>query len=437
MELVLHQKQTLQLAMTPELRQAITILQYSTYELYQFIQEQYHENPLIELVEHEQSHLSHKSSSRINYEAEDAPHPIDFLANEEMNMHEKLLEQSKWLPINDDERKVLEYLILNLDNHAYLPMETNEVSAQLSICADEVELGIKHLQQLEPIGVGARSVEECLWLQLTFYYPDEKITGMVVQNHLDLLASKRWDELSKLYHLNTDDLKNMYELVRSLEPKPNQSLMNDHADFVQPDIIIKENNGQFEIYLNDSYLPEISFNSSYLPLMNKKDDVSGYLNNHYKQYQWLMNSIEQRRTTILKITEVVIRKQQAFLKDGFSALKPLTLDEVAQEIDMHESTVSRATTNKIIQTAKGSFDMRKLFSSKMNKSNGETTSQTKVKWLLKELIEKENKMKPLSDQKIADYFIQDKQIKISRRTVAKYRDELHIESSRQRKELSL
>lgn len=435
MELVLQQKQTLQLAMTPELQQAISLLQYSTYELYQFIHDQYHENPLIELVEYEQNHSSHTSSKQVNYQGEDAPHPIDFLTNGEKNMYENLLEQAKWLEINDEERKVLEYLILNLDDQAYLPVETDEVATQLSIPTSEVEKGIQHLQRLEPVGVGARDVAECLALQLKYYYPDEQLIATVVQNHLDLLARKKWSELAKIYDLTTNDLKNMYDLIYSLDPQPNQSLKTHQADYIHPDIIIKEQGGQFEIYLNDSYVPEIHFNREYLPLMNKKDDLSGYLQNHFKQYQWLMNSIEQRRTTILKITEVVVRKQHAFFQKGFSALQPLTLDEVAQEIGMHESTVSRATTNKYIQTPKGTFDMRKLFSSKMNRNNGTVTSQTKVKWLLKELIEKENKEKPLSDQKIADYFGTEQQIKISRRTVAKYREEMHIESSRQRKEL--
>ncbi len=437
MELVLHQKQTLQLAMTPELQQAISLLRYSTYELYQFIQDQYHENPLIELMEYDQSHSSHTSSKQVNYQASDAPHPIDFLTNGEKNMYENLLEQAKWLEMNEQERKVLEYLILNLDEHAYLPVGIDELATRLSIPSSEVEKGIQHLQSLEPVGVGARDVSECLALQLKYYYPDEQLTVTVVQNHLDLLARKKWSDLSKIYDLTTTDLKNMYDLIYSLDPQPNQSLNNHQADYIHPDIIIKENNGKFEIYLNDSYIPEVHFNSDYLPFMNKKDDVSGYLHNHFKQYQWLMNSIEQRRTTILKITEVVVRKQHGFFQKGFSALQPLTLDEVAQEIGMHESTVSRATTNKFIQTPKGTFDMRKLFSSKMNRNNGTVTSQTKVKWLLKELIEKENKEKPLSDQKIADYFADNQQIKISRRTVAKYREEMHIESSRQRKELSV
>lgn len=435
MELVLQQKQTLQLVMTTELRQAITLLQYSTYELYQFIQEQQYENPLIELTERTEDYSFRRTSKRVNYAEEDAPNPIDFIANEEKNMFATLMDQVKWLPINDQERETLHYLILNLDSNAYLPLREADIASDLSISLYEVERAIERLQQLEPIGVGARDAAECLALQLTYYYPDEELTARVVQHHLDLLARKRWNELISLYDLSMTDLKHMYERIRTLDPRPAVSFMNDQATYVQPDIIIEEQNGTFTISLNDYYLPDIRFNRDYLPHMHEDSGLSSYINDHYKKYQWLMNSIEQRRSTILKITEVVIRKQLGFFKEGFSALRPLTLSEVADEIEMHESTVSRATMNKVIQTPKGSFLFRKLFASKMEKMDGTSLSQVKVKHHLKQMIDGENKTRPLSDQKIADDLKSEKGVTISRRTVAKYREELQIPSSRQRKEL--
>lgn len=435
MELVLQQKQTLQLVMTTELRQAINLLQYSTYELYQFIQEQHYENPLIELTERTDDYSSPSTSRRVNVSEEDASNPIDFIADEEKNMFEMLLEQVMWLRIEDWERELLHYLILNLDEHAFLPLSEGEIANDLSISQSHVERGIELLQQLEPIGVGARNVAECLTLQLKKYYPDEEVTAYVVRHHLDLLASKKWTDLTKLCDLSHADLQHVYDRIRTLDPNPGMSIIHERTNYVQPDIMIEEQNGTFKVFLNDDYLPDIRFNRDYIPLLHEKDQLSSYVNDHYKKYQWLMNSIEQRRSTILKITEVVIRKQQDFFKEGFSALQPLTLNEVAEEIGMHESTVSRATMNKMIQTPKGSFSFRKLFASKMEKIDGTSLSQVKVKFLLQQMVDGENKTSPLSDQKIADDLKVEKGVTISRRTVAKYREELQIPSSRHRKEL--
>jgi RNA polymerase sigma-54 factor len=171
--------------------------------------------------------------------------------------------------------------------------------------------------------------------------------------------------------------------------------------------------------------------------MNVKDETSKYINNQFANYKWLLSSIEQRRLTILKIVEVLVEKQESFFRKGFSSLKPLTLKEVASEIEMHESTVSRATMNKVIQTPKGSFDLRKLFTSKLETNDGSLISQTEVKLLLENIIKKENKCKPFSDQQIANHFNDEKGITIARRTISKYREELNIPPARQRKEISV
>ena len=193
-----------------------------------------------------------------------------------------------------------------------------------------------------------------------------------------------------------------------------------------PDIIIEFKETGISFYLNDSYLPTIHFSNNYTNALNSKDETSKYIRNKTANYYWLISSIEQRRQTITKIMKVIIKKQEAFFTDGFIALKPLTLKEVADEIDMHESTVSRATTNKVLQTPRGSFDLRMLFTSKLEMTDGNEISQSKMKALLQDLIANENKQKPLSDQKIADYFKTEKGITISRRTISKYREELNI-----------
>ena len=194
---------------------------------------------------------------------------------------------------------------------------------------------------------------------------------------------------------------------------------------------------EFTFHLNDGYLPAIHMNKDYSQYLHVKNDASKYMNTQYKNYQWLLSSIEQRRNTIIKIVHVLLERQEDFFKNGFRSLKPLTLKEVADEIEMHESTVSRATTNKVIQTPFGSFDLRLLFTSKLETADGNTISQTKMKTLLENFIAQENKFKPYSDQKIAEYFNAEQGITISRRTISKYREELRIPPSSKRKDIQV
>lgn len=432
MELVLQQKQTLNLVMTTELRQAIQLLQYSTYELYQFMMEQQLENPLIELEE-KTPDVPYNGKTKINKTANTDYNPLDFIANEEKGMRDHLLEQTQWLKITDRERNLLHYLILNLDENGYLPLSVDEMVAETAIGESEINHGIMLLQQLEPVGIGARNLLECLLLQATCYFPDEQLLAHVIERHLDDLANKKWNQIAKQLDIALAEVKAIYDLIQELDPKPCAGISNFQADYLNSDVIVEQKGDEYAVYLNDGYLPGIHLNSQYADLLKGKNEASAYVHNHYKSYQWLLSSIEQRQSTILKIAHVIIQKQQAFLINGFSALQPLTLKDVAEEIQMHESTVSRATMNKVIQTPKGSFEIRKLFASKLATENGESTSQATVKLLLKNFVDDESKQKPFSDQKIADYFKTKEGITISRRTVAKYREELNIPSSSKRK----
>lgn len=433
LKLVLQQKQTLNLTMTTELRQAIELLQYSTYDLYQFLHEQGLENPLIELVEKEQIPSDSYRKKVVSSSASDDVDPFKFIADSGKGMCDKLKEQVSYLSVSETERKILNYLVFNLDENGYLTVQNIEVSEYLQVSEEEVESAIKQLQQLEPLGVGARSLEECLLLQAKVLYPVQLTLHEVIEEHLILLADKKWNELARKLSISLAEVKMIEEMIQTLDPKPCAMMHTSSVDYVTPDIIIEKVDDEFHITLNDYYIPEIKFNTDYTHLVDGKR--SSYVQEHYRNLTWLQNSIEQRRTTILKIMHVLVQKQADFFEHGFSALKPLTLKDVADEIDMHESTVSRATANKVLQTSKGSFDLRMLFSTRLSDSNDESMSQTKVKLLLEKIISEENKVKPLSDQKIADYFKSNESIKISRRTIAKYREELHIPSSSRRKEL--
>lgn len=432
MELVLQQKQTLNLVMTAELRQAIELLQYSNYELYQFLEEQALENPLLELVEQDNDATYNRNGSH-RKTAGVALDMTEFLADDEKGMRDILLEQARWMEVEQSEWYLLQYLILNLDENGYLPLSETEIMQHLKISEQEVHRGIKLLQQLEPIGVGARNLQECLLLQVKRLYPEKQLVQAIIGNYLESLANKKWQQIAKELDISLIEVKEINAFIQTLDPRPCSNLTTPSIDYLHPDIVVEENEGHFNISFNDRFIPEIRFNNSYSSLLT--NELPSYVQTQYKNYQWLKKSLEQRQTTILKIMNVIIEKQLGFFRQGFAALQPLTLKDVASEIDMHESTVSRATANKVIQTSKGSFHLRMLFSSKLKNDQGVGASQTKVKLLLKEMIQKEDKYKPLSDQKISEHFKKEENIVVSRRTIAKYREELNIPSSSRRKEL--
>jgi len=440
MQLGLFQKQTMNLVMTTELRQAIALLQYSSMELSEFIQEEAMENPLIELEEkppeisvEEKYEPNFSRSIRSNHDEDVSP--LDFIPNEDKSLWEDLLEQVQFLPIKEQDRIILNYLVLNLDDNGYLTISNEEVATMLSTNEETVEHCVEILQGLEPIGIGARDLKECLLLQAQAYYPDDTNIELIIRDYLDLLANKKWQEIARTLNITLKDVKKIAEQIQKLNPKPCARMNNATASYLYPDITIEEDNGNYVVSLNDNYIPKIHLNQEYMPLLKGNNETSKYVNQNYKKYMWLINSIEQRRNTILKIAKVIVKKQRDFLKNGFASLQAMTLKEVAVEIEMHESTVSRATSNKVIRTPAGSFEMSRLFTSSLGKSDGSNASSAKVKILLKEVIDKEDKKKPYSDQKIADYFKKENGITISRRTVAKYREELNILSSAKRKEI--
>ncbi|UOQ94610.1 RNA polymerase factor sigma-54 [Halobacillus shinanisalinarum] len=435
MKLELLQKQ--KMVMTPDLNQAITMLQYSTVEMEQFIQEQAMENPLIELEENNHE-ISFKedvpiSKSQSNFSSHHSEvNPLDYLKSEEKGMWEHLLQQAQFLDIEETERTILRYLILNLDENGYLPLSTLEISQLLNVPEQEAISAIDLLQQLEPAGVGARGLKECLLLQLRTYHPNERMTEQVITDYLELVANNKWKEIASCFKISLEEVKSIVTLIQSLDPKPCADIYHVPVRYQVPDIIIEKVKDKYTISLNDKFTPTINMNKQYTSYLGQNNETSHYLKKHYQKYLWLVNSIEQRRATILKITEVMVDKQIDFLNNGTASLKPLTLKDVAEEIDVHESTVSRATKNKVIQTPKGTFELRMFFSSKLGKDEI-GTSTAKVKALLKQLVKNENKRKPLSDQKISAYFSDQEGVKVSRRTISKYREELNILSSSKRK----
>ncbi|MCG7346144.1 RNA polymerase factor sigma-54 [Sporosarcina sp. ACRSL] len=435
MELVLQQRQEISLLMTIQLRQAIELLQYTTQELEQYIRQQELENPLIELKEKEDRK---GYEERVNYRSSysgTSEMPTESIQSNDRNRRDELYEHAKFMYKDEFTQKLIRYIIYNLDEKGYLPDLYADAGSPLEFNDEQIEKGIHLLQQLGPIGIGARSLKECLLLQISHLYPENVMAAELVQYHLDLVADRKWNDIASKMKITMAEVKELHDFILSLNPRP-CSFSGDHStEFMTPDIIVEMKDNEFVFHLNDGYLPTIQLNKDYSHYLQAKDDVSKYIQNQYKNYQWLLTSIEQRRNTIIKIVAVLLERQKKFFENGLSSLKPLTLKEVANEIEMHESTVSRATANKVIQTPHGTYELRTLFTSKLETSSGDSISQTKVKVLLKEFIASENKFKPYSDQKIAEYFNTKKGISISRRTISKYREELRIPPSSKRKEI--
>src|SRR5690625_1079032 len=316
-------------------------------------------------------------------------------------------------------------------------MSNEEISHFLNVDLIDVENARDMLLTLEPLGIGARNLQESLLIQAQAKYKDDTLLFTVIEHHLEDLANRNWKVIAERLHISRQQVIDIFQKIKTLQPKPAMNFTTKGAHYVTPDIIVETNkdNDSFTITLNQHYIPQIRFNQDYVYKVKHHQEVKPYVDEQFKRFNWLQRSIEQRRDTILKIMEVVLTKQKAFFKEGFRVLKPLTLRDVAEEIGMHESTVSRATANKIVETPNGTFELRRLFSTSVATSTGSGPAQTKVKEILKEIIDSEDKASPLSDQKIVDTLRAQYQIKISRRTVAKYRDELNIPSSTRRKEL--
>lgn len=436
MKMTLEQRQTLQMVMTTELRQAIELLQLTNYELKSFIEKEAEENPFMELLERP-NYRSLPSRRKRNDFSEDEVDPLDFISNDEPSLYDHLLKQVNILNISESKRSILRFLVLNLDESGYLTMTNEEVSQFLNVTPLQVELARKILLTLDPIGSGATNLVESLLVQAKEKYPDDELLHIAIEYDLENLADRKWRIVAERLHIGQKDVANLLKKIQNLQPKPAMNFSTRPTNYVTPDIIVEYDHqkDKFNVSLNHDYVPDIRFNRTYASDLKSSPELKSYVNEQYKKFNWLRQSIEQRRRTILNIMEVVLKRQRSFFEEGFRGLKPLTLQDVATEIGMHESTVSRATANKIVETPNGTFELRQLFSTGIKSTAGETTSQAKVKELLQEVVEKEDKAKPLSDQKIADILKEEYEVSISRRTVAKYRNELNIPSSTRRKEL--
>ena len=351
------------------------------------------------------------------------------------------LEWQLLLIAHDEKEKTLGKVIIgNLDENGYLTDKVEDIAESQKTTVAEVERVLSLIQAFEPAGVAARDLRECLLLQL------ENKTGEVakkayqlIENHFEDMEKKRYPPILKALDCDAEHLREILTFVGTLEPKPGRSFQENETKYITPDVSVRKIEGEYVVVLNDEPVPRLRISSYYRKLLKDKKAMDGketkkFLENKIQSAMWLIKNIEQRRKTIFRVTEAIFRIQKDFLDVGISALKPLTLKQVADIIGMHESTVSRVTTHKYVQTERGLFELKFFFTSGLESSDGMDVSSLSVKEKIKEMLDQEPPQKPYSDQKIMQ-LLNDQGLSIARRTIAKYREELRIPSASQRRKL--
>lgn len=460
----LTQEQTQKLMMTPELRLAIKILQFSTIELVEYIQEELVENPLLEVVEETpETHESepeaevqaaddeqdkfdidweqyfddaHYSRESVNYDhKQDYPQYDSFIA-EVPTLHDHLMFQLMLAKLNKDERTVGEFFIGNIDDNGYLCCSADEAAIQCNVPFAVAEKVLAVIQGFDPSGVGARDLVECLLIQYELLGLKNDLLKEIICNHLEEVAEGKTMKVAKKLGISLKKTQEVVDSLKLLEPKPGRRFSpTDRTRYIVPDIVIEKIDNEYIVLVNDISTPRLTINSVYREIARgNTGDQEGrkYLETKLNSAAWLMKSIEQRRETLYKVARSIVDFQREFFDRGIKFLKPMNLKHVAQALGIHESTVSRATANKYMQTPKGLFEMKFFFSSGVSNFQGTSTSAEAIKKMIREMVEEEDPQKPLSDQKIGE-LLRAKGVDISRRTVAKYRDETGILSTSKRR----
>lgn len=452
-DLTLEQAQ--KLIMTPELRQAIQMLQFTSQELWEYVERQLESNPLLELEnkpeteEHIDEYVSKFEDidwKEISQKYDDISYKSNIIDDERINSIERyvstrtslkdhLLFQLNLCVFDKKQREIGEFIIECIDKNGYLTYSTAEIAEQLKEDEKLIENVIKVIQTFDPAGVCARDLKECLLLQLEIKGINNPDIYNIINNYLEDVAQNKLTKISRELNISLKRVQWICDFIKTLEPKPGRGFAHDSDEikYIVPDVYLYNIDGEYVINVNDSSTPRLIINNYYKQLLSKSADegTTNFLTERLNSAMWLIKSIEQRRMTIYKVVESILKYQKDFFDKGSKSLKPLTLKDVAEDIGVHESTVSRATNGKYIQTPRGLFELKYFFSSGINSCSGGISS-TSIKSMIKEIIEGENPKKPYSDQQIVK-ILKAKNIDISRRTVAKYRDELGIPSSAGRK----
>ena len=450
----LNLEQTQKLVMTPELRQAIQLLQYNSLELNEYLSKELQENPMLEMenptagdlesltMDTKDSEIDWKEfiekyddiSYKQQVDRNEKEHNIEAYISYDPTLREHLMSQLNLLKIADLDFKIAEYLINNIDDNGYLTISTEEIAKLTKVSEQKVRDVLNIVQTFEPTGVGARSLKECLLLQVE--ESTDNVIRRLITNHLEDIANNRLIKIAKENDLDPIIVQDICDFIKTLEPKPGRMFKsNSDIKYIIPDATIQLVDDEYIIIINDITGPRLKINNFYRNMLKDGGDVKAtdYLQDKFSSAMWIIKSIEQRRQTIYKVVESILKYQYNFFKEGEKALVPLTLKDIAEDIQMHESTISRATNGKYVQTPRGLFELKYFFTAGLSSTQGDISS-TSVKAMIKDIIDKENIKKPLSDQQISN-ILKDRGTNISRRTVAKYREELKIPASNLRKRI--
>ncbi|MFD1361631.1 RNA polymerase factor sigma-54 [Lentibacillus salinarum] len=417
------QEQKLQLKMNQSLIQAIHLLQYSGVEMVEYIQELSKENPLIEdvNVDYEIGRFKQASTNDIS---------IGEINPAELTMYEQLKSQLYAIHVPNDLREAVHFGIDSLNEDGYLDIDLTSWADQCGVTVDRVEDALQLIQQLEPAGIGARTLQECIQLQL----PDSgALLAELLTDHLDWVAEEDTIAISDRYHLSEAKAADILKRIQSCHPKPGQLLSAKKTEYIIPEAYIYEEDGNWKISFYKWHAPTIEVNESYKHLQVDEKDAADYLKEKINQVNWLQQAIKFRGHTVEQVIEKIVEKQRMYFEHGAFMLQPLTLKEIAAELNMHISTVSRAISHKYVQTKYGVIPLKFFLQSGIKQKDGQQTASFVIKQLIAELINNEDKQKPFSDQAIKNRLQQEFGITVARRTVMKYREQLGIAASTKRR----
>jgi RNA polymerase sigma-54 factor len=474
METRLSLRQSQRVVMTPLLQQAIQLLQLSTLELQEVVQKELLENPLLEEVSPETNEAQegpatpeaaspapeplpveappsanerqtddlpfdltavmfddHEERSLVAQEDRDDL-PFENLVRSVSSLADHLDEQLRFATEDPMMRRVGAEIIGNLDEDGYLRAEVEEVAQRCGVPGAEVEKVLAVVQTFDPLGVAARNIQECLLIQLRADPNPDPVSVEIVEEHFDDLSRRRYSDIARVLKLSLDRIMESVEEIMGLEPKPGRRFGGSDSRYIVPDVFVYKLGSDYTVVLNEDGIPRLRVNSLYRSLLRSSDDAKQYVEQKLRSAVWLIKSVDQRQRTLRKVTQSIVKFQREFLDKGLAYLRPLSLRDVGEDISMHESTISRVTTNKYVETPQGLFELKYFFHSGIASGDGEMVSSVSVKKMIQDLLANEDPAKPLSDQEVA-LILKGRGLTIARRTVAKYREEVGILPSHQRR----
>ncbi len=452
------------LSITTQLQQSIKLLSLNCQEMKDRIQEELLENPVLQTEEdsHQQEEIisdssegkveaeikslqewaevSKGSSYRSSHGRKNNENTFEEFVSEPVTLKNHLLWQTQISSLSEESKSILAVLIFDLDERGYLTSSLEELAQRESVSIHKLESILKVLQNMDPLGVGARDIKECLLIQARYLEEDTKDMVLVINKHLKQLQNKNHQAIASDLNISVEEVLDICKIIQSMEPTPAQNFSTQPTEYITPDIFIYKEGSKYKVSLNEDDFPYLRINSHYKKMLNKlsphKSDMKHYIKEKIQAGDWFIRSVLQRRNTIRKVVESLVKYQKDFLDHGFLHLKPLILQDIAQDISVHISTVSRVTSNKYVYTPQGLIPLKYFFNVGIVNSMGEAVSISVIKYQIKEWIEQEDIKKPLSDRDLVIRLSQNLHLHLSRRTVAQYRDSIGIPSFHKRKKAS-